>query len=90
MLKPRADEEPNFGGSTRVKGEAVFRRLSIPIRFRVGERPAGAVNGVDFEIEVLSLGAGDRTERIGRRGEVTVGLRVAVKSLGEGGALVRK
>jgi hypothetical protein len=90
MLNPNPDEAPNFGGSTRVNGEAVFLLFKIPIRFRVGERPAGAVNGVDFEIVVLSLGAGERAGRMGRRGEVSVGLRAAEKSLGDGGAFVRK
>lgn len=73
-----------------MNGEAVFLLFKIPIRFRVGERPAGAVNGVDFEIVVLSLGAGERAGRMGRRGEVSVGLRAAEKSLGDGGAFVRK
>ena len=56
------------------------------MRFRVGERPAGAERGV--EREVSSLGAGERAGRIGRRGEV-IGLRDE-KSFGDGGALVRK
>jgi len=93
MLNPKLDEVDdeeveNLGGSTRVNGEPVLRRLRIPIRFRVGERPAGADRGVDFEASVLSLGAGERAGRIGRRGEV-MGLQ-EVKSLGEGGARVRK
>jgi hypothetical protein len=75
-----------LGGSMRVNGEAVLRRLRIPIRFLVGERPAGAERGA--EREVSSLGAGERTGWIGRRGEET-GLRDE-KSWGEGGALVRK
>jgi len=87
MLNPSPGEgAENFGGSTRVNGDAVRRRLSIPIRFLVGERPAGAERGADFEVS--SLGAGERAGRIGRRGEV-MGLRDE-KSLGEGGALVRK
>jgi len=90
MLNPRSDEAPNLGGSTRVNGEAVFLLFKIPIRFRVGERPAGAVKGVDLETVVLSLGAGERAGRIGRRGEERVGLRAPEKSLGDGGALVRK
>ena len=94
MLKPKPDEVENLGGSTRVNGElpAVRRRLRIPMRLRVGERPAGADKGEDFEIVVLSFGAGERAGRMGRRGEVTlgVGLRAEEKSLGEGGALVRK
>lgn len=56
------------------------------MRLRVGERPAGAERVVDFEVS--SLGAGERAGRIGRWGEA-VGLREE-KSLGEGGALVRK
>ena len=73
-----------------MNGEAVFLLFKIPIRFRVGERPAGAVKGVDFEVVVLSLGAEERAGRIGRRGEVKVGLRAAEKPLGDGGAFVRK
>lgn len=60
MLNPRPVEVENFGGSTRVNGEAVRRRLSMPMRLRVGERPAGADVGADFGILVLSLGAGER------------------------------
>jgi hypothetical protein len=92
MLNPRPEEEgaENLGGSTRVNGELVFLRLRIPMRFRVGERPAGAERGVDFEIEVSSLGAGERAVRIERWGEVRTGLREDEKSLGEGGALVKK
>ena len=89
MLNPNPEDAANLGGSTRVKGLAVFLLFKIPIRFLVGDRPAGAVNGV-FEIVVLSLGAGDLAERIGLRGDVSVGLRAVEKSLGEGGALVRK
>ena len=88
MLNPRPDEPPNFGGSTRVKGEAVFRRFNIPTLFCVGERPAGAVNGV-LEIVVFSLGAGERAGRIGLRGE-TIGLKALEESMGEGGAFVKK
>lgn len=87
MLNPRPEDgAENFGGSTRVKGLPVFLRLRIPMRFRVGERPAGAERGA--EREVSSLGAGERAGRIGRRGEA-MGL-TGEKSLGEGGALVRK
>ena len=87
MLNPRPEDGvPNFGGSTRVNGLPVFLRLRMPIRFRVGERPAGAERGVDREVS--SLGAGERAGRIGRRGEA-IGLRDE-KSFGEGGALVRK
>lgn len=60
----------------------------MPMRLRVGERPAGAERGVGFEEVVLRRGAGERAGRMGRRGEV-VALREE-KSLGEGGALVRK
>ena len=93
MLNPRleVDEEEeveNLGGSTRVKGEPVLRRLRIPMRLRVGERPAGAERGADLEASVLSLGAGERAGRIGRRGDA-IGLQ-EVKSLGEGGARARK
>ena len=87
MLNPRPEDGAvNLGGSTRVKGLPVFLRLVMPMRFRVGERPAGAERGV--EREVSSLGAGERAGRIGRRGEAT-GLRDE-NSLGDGGALVRK
>jgi hypothetical protein len=54
-----------------VKGEVVILPFIIPIRSRVGERPAGAVK---FEIMVLSLEAGESAGRIGRRGDVRVGL----------------
>lgn len=87
MLNPSPEEgAENLGGSTRVKGLPVFLRLRIPMRLRVGDRPAGAERGVDFEVS--SLGAGERAGRIGRRGE-EVCLKEE-KSLGEGGALVRK
>jgi len=74
-----------------VNGEAVLRRFKIPILFRVGERPAGADSGDDFEIVVFKRVAWDRAARIGRRGEV-VGLRDenALGAGGEGGAFVRK
>lgn len=91
MLNPRLEEGVlNFGGSTRVNGEVVRRRLRMPIRFLVGERPAGADRGADVESEVLSFGAGERAGRIGRLGEGAVALIALEKSLGEGGALVRK
>lgn len=36
------DDEEKLGGSTRVNpAEPVLRRLRSPMRFRVGERPAG-------------------------------------------------
>ena len=72
-----------------MNGLVVFLLFKIPIRFLVGERPAGAVSGV-FETAVLSLGAGDLAVRIGLRGDVTVGLSAAEKLVGEGGAFVRK
>jgi len=40
----------NFGGSMRVNGEAVLRRFRMPIRFRVGLRPAGADSGVERDV----------------------------------------
>jgi hypothetical protein len=91
MLNPNVGagaEVENFGGSTRVNGEAVFLRLRIPMRFLVGERPAGADRGEDFETAVLSFGAGERGWRIGL--VVEVGLRELEKSLSVGGGLVRK
>lgn len=71
MLKPRPEdvgpEKPNFGGSTRVKGEPpVLRRLRMPTRFRVGERPAGAERGDGRVTAVLILAAGERAVRVGR------------------------
>jgi hypothetical protein len=86
MLNPNPEGAENLGGSTRVNGLPVFLRLRIPMRFLVGERPAGAERGIDREVS--SLGAGERAGRTGRRGEA-IGLRDE-KSLGEGGALVRK
>ena len=88
MLNPSPVDVENLGGSTRAKGLAVFLLLKMPTRFRVGERPAGAVSGV-LEMVVLSLGAGERAGRIGRRGLEAVGLGTE-KSLGEGGAFVKK
>ena len=52
------------------------------MRFLVGERPAGALNGL-LLIVVLSLLIGERASRIGRRGE-------AAKEGTGAGALVRK
>ena len=54
----------------------------------MGERPAGAVNGV-FEIAVFSLEAGERAVRILRGLAEGIDLSVE-KSDGEGGAFVRK
>jgi hypothetical protein len=87
MLNPNPEDgAENLGGSTRVNGLPVFLRLRIPILFLVGERPAGAERGTDFEVS--SLGASERAGRVGRRGEA-IGFKDE-KSLGEGGALVRK
>lgn len=90
MLNPREFEEEvaNLGGSTRWNGLAVLRRLRIPMRFRVGERPAGAVKGVELLNLVFNRGAGERAGRIGRRG-VVLALSVA-RSVGEGGAFAKK
>lgn len=84
MLNPNPDEEgaENLGGSTLVNGLAVFLRFRIPTRFLVGDRPAGALNGL-LLIVVLSFLIGERASRIGRRGEER---DVDV----EAGALVRK
>lgn len=90
MLNPRpAEAGPNLSRSTLVKGEAVFP-FKIPLRFCVGDRPAGAVKGFNFEIVVLvlSLEAREQAGRICRRGDVRV--RTAGKSLGEGSAFVRQ
>jgi hypothetical protein len=93
MLNPRPEEgAENLGGSIRVNGDdaaVVRRRLRIPMRLRVGERPAGAERGVDLEL-VLTFGTGERAERMGRWDEMGVALMGEERSLGEGGALVRK
>jgi len=92
ILNPRllAVLDENFGGSIRVKGEAVRRRLRIPMRLRVGERPAGALRGDGLEIVVLTLGTGERAGRTGRRIGEEIGFTALENSVGEGGALVRK
>src|ERR1700722_6216220 len=72
----------NLGGSTRVK--EALRLLRMPMRLRVGERPAGAESVV-----VLSFGAGDRSWSIGRDMLDFTGLHAAAKSLKVGAALVR-
>ena len=87
MLKPRPPA--NLGGSTRVKGEAVRRRLRMPTRLRVGERPAGAESGEGLVTDVVSFGRGERAVRIGRRGDDTVGFREK-SSEADGGGLARK
>ena len=43
-----------------MKVEAVFL-FKIPLRFRVGDRPAGAVKEFDFEIVVLVLGLEEKS-----------------------------
>lgn len=59
----------------------------MPTRFRVGERPAGALNG-ELLIVVLSFLMGERASRIGRRGDEFwreaegVGARVRKKLVG--------
>jgi hypothetical protein len=84
--KPDAADLAKAGGSTRP----VRLRLRIPMRLRVGERPAGA-DALPLEIDVSSL-AGERAESIGRRGVVAgvLDLREEEKLLGEGVARVRK
>ena len=94
MLNPRPVEAvPNLSRSTLVKGEAVFL-FKIPLRFCVGDRPAGAVKEFNFGIVVLllvlSLDAREQAGRIRRRGDVRVGLRTEGKSLGEVSAFVRQ
>lgn len=74
------------GGSIRVKPLAVLRRLRMPTRLRVGERPAGAVNGVLCMPEVDSL-IGERAASVGLRG---AGATTLLNSVGDGGALVKK
>lgn len=58
----------------RVNGADVLRRFRIPMRLRVGLRPAGAESGVDFEIAVLRRGEWVLVLRIERLvgGEVCV------------------
>lgn len=91
ILNPRPRAPPNLGGSTRVKGEAVRRRLRMPTRLRVGERPAGAERVEDVTgAAVLSRGRGERAGRMGRRGAVTAGFREEKPWVGDGGALDRK
>jgi hypothetical protein len=55
--------DEKFGGSTRVNGEAVLRRWRIPMRFLVGERPAGVES---IELDVVMILAGDFGVRVGR------------------------
>lgn len=45
-------------------GVEVRRELRIPTRFRVGERPAGAVRGEGFGAEAVVLGVWERGWRI--------------------------
>jgi hypothetical protein len=81
----------NLGGSTRVNDEAVRRLLRMPMRLRVGERPAGA-ESVEVMVVVLSFGAaGDRGWSIGREemeADFTGLVHGAAKSLNMGAALV--
>ena len=78
----------NLGGSTRVNEEAVRRLLRIPMRLRVGERPAGAESAVVAAV-VLSFATGDRGWSIGRERVDFTGLHAAAKSLNVGAAFVR-
>jgi len=93
MLNPRPDDEgvENLGGSTRVNDEDVFLRCRwrIPVCLRVGERPAGVDLALEMEL-VLTLGVGKRAERIDRWDEMGLALIGEERSLGEGGALVKK
>lgn len=71
-------DEANLGGSMRVKGEPpplVLRRLRIPMRFRVGMRPAGALSGAFATLPASSrLGAaGDLAFKITRGDALAVG-----------------
>lgn len=56
-----AGDKLKEGGSTRVHGLAVRRRLRMPMRLfpRVGDRPAGAERGELRATFVLSFAAGD-------------------------------
>jgi hypothetical protein len=82
----------NFGGSTRVIDEAVRRLFKMPMRLRVGERPAGA-ESVEVTVVVLIFGAaGDRGWSIGREDmgvDFTGLVHGAANSLNMGAALVR-
>lgn len=80
------EERWKEGGSTRENG-AVRRRFRMPIRFLVGERPAGAERGTD--LEVLMRGAGERAVRIGLFIGEETGFK-AVERSGDAGARVRK
>ncbi len=65
-----------------------MRLFKMPIRFLVGERPAGAERGV---LDVSILGAGERAGKIGRFGgeREEVGLsEEKVLGEGDGGAVV--
>lgn len=70
------------------------RRFSIPIRFRVGERPAGAERQAALLIDVVvfNFDIGERACRIGRRRTGDASGFCVVGSLDEkvAGALVRK
>lgn len=92
MLNPEVVEDvedvEKRGGSTRVKGLPVLRLFKMPILFLVGLRPAGALNGVERAVSSLGF-AGERALSIGLLAAAEVVL-MDEKSLGEGGARVRK
>lgn len=87
ILNPKLDElvEANLGGSIRVKGLAVLRRLRMPTRLRVGDLPAGALRGEALNV-VLSFLIGERASRIALRGDTgeaeVVGVRARKKFAG--------
>lgn len=87
MLNPRpADAAPKAGGSIRV----VVRRLfKIPMRLRVGERPAGAERLPPFLARVSTL-IGDLAASTFRGLVIGVAVALTDENVGEGGARVRK
>lgn len=92
MLNPRVGagvEVENLGGSIRVNAPLpVFLLFKMPIRFLVGDRPAGADKGVLLIVVVCNLGVGDRIGRVGER----IGLFIMLVSHegAEGGAALKK
>lgn len=93
MLNPELEEDDvedveKRGGSTRVNGLPVLRLFNMPILFLVGLRPAGALNGVERAVSSLGF-TGERALSIGLAAAEEVDL-MDEKSLGEGGARLRK
>lgn len=70
--------DEKFGGSIRVNGEADWRRLRIPARLRVGERPAGAES---MGLMAVRIFAGDFGVSVGRA-KLEVGVLVRINAGG--------